>query len=105
LEERRVQWVNRLERVQYSAEQYVQQVRAREMSITEVRDELTDIEEAYKFEQMMGNVFEYGHELDLDWELDFAQSREEEDIPLAVTMRLWEQGELELTREDDERPS
>jgi hypothetical protein len=73
------------------------------MTVTEARSELSDIEEAYRFEMLMGYIQEHGQTLNLNRELDIVQNQEEE-IPLAEQMRLWEKDESEKIQEEHKGP-
>jgi hypothetical protein len=57
-----------------------------------------EIEEAFRFEQLMGNTFRYepGHRV-FTWALDLAfdVATNDDEIPLAVQMRLWEKDEMQ----------
>jgi hypothetical protein len=62
-----------------------------------------EIEEAFRFEQLMGNTvtFEPGYRV-FTWAMDWAfdEARNEDEIPLAVQMRLWEEDEMRKMREE-----
>jgi hypothetical protein len=61
------------------------------------------IEEAFRFEQLMGNVHRYepGYRV-FTWAMDWAFGEEanDDEIPLAVQMRLWEEDEARKMQEE-----
>jgi hypothetical protein len=62
-----------------------------------------EIEEAFRFEQLMGNTvtFEPGYRV-FTWAMDWAfdEARNEDEIPLAVQMRMWEEDEMLKMQEE-----
>jgi hypothetical protein len=62
-----------------------------------------EIEEALRFEQLMGNTYRYdpGYRV-FTWAMDWAfdEARNEDEIPLAVQMRLWEEDERRKMQEE-----
>jgi hypothetical protein len=79
-----------------------------ELDEYEARNEVAclEIEEAFRFEQLMGNTvtFEPGYRVftwAMVWAFDVA--RNEDEIPLAVQMRLWEEDEMRRMEEEGGR--
>jgi hypothetical protein len=76
-----------------------------EMDENDARNEVAclKIEEAFRFEQLMGNTFTYepGYMV-FTWAMDWAfdEARNEDEIPLAVQMRLWEEDERRKMQEE-----
>jgi hypothetical protein len=65
-----------------------------------------EIEEAFRFEQLMGNVVTVERPSRVfTWAMDwaFVESTDEEEIPLAVQMRLWEEDERRKMMEEGTR--
>jgi hypothetical protein len=107
LEERRAQWVDRRERTRKlsTVEECFRKVKAGEISETDARNEVAclEIEEAYRFEQLMGNVHTYEPPFRLFiWAMDWAFGEElnDSEVSLADQMRMWEQDELRKMREE-----
>jgi hypothetical protein len=107
LAERRIQWMDRRDRMRTTApvaERFVK-VKMEEMSDTDARNEVAcpTIEEAFRFEQLMGNTFRYEVSFQLfSWEMDWAfdEVANEDEIQLAVQMRMWEEDELRKMQEE-----
>jgi hypothetical protein len=107
LAKRRIQWIDRRDRMRTTpavAECFVR-VRLGEMSDTNARNEVAclEIEEAFRFEQLMGNTYRYepGFRV-FTWAMDWAFSEEanNDEIPLAVQMRMWEEDGLRKMQEE-----
>jgi hypothetical protein len=95
LVERRIQWLDRRDRTRTTpvvAECFMN-VQSGEMLVSDARNEVArlEIEEAFRFEQLMGNTFtyEFGFRL-FTWAMDWAfdEATNDDEIPLAVQMRL-----------------
>jgi hypothetical protein len=106
LEERMAQWVDRRESMRrplLTVEECFTKVKAGEMSDTDARNAVTlEIEEAYRFEQLMGNVHPYETPFRLftcamDWE--FGEELNDSEGSLADQMKMWEQDELRKMQE------
>jgi hypothetical protein len=80
-------------------------VKMRELDEYDARNEVAclEIEQAFRFEQLMGNTvtFEPGYRV-FTWALDwtFDEAMNEEEIPLAVQMRMWEEDEMRKMQEE-----
>jgi hypothetical protein len=107
LAERRIQWLDRRDRMRTTpavAECFTK-VKMGESDENEARNEVAclEIEEAFRFEQLMGNVFTYepGYRV-FTWEMDWAfdEASNDDEIPLAVQMRLWEEDERRKMQEE-----
>jgi hypothetical protein len=88
-----------------TVEECFRKVRAGEMSESDARNEVAclEIEEAYRFEQLMGNT--HTHETPFRlfvWEMDWAFGEEMNDseVLLADQMRGWEQEQLRKMQEE-----
>jgi hypothetical protein len=74
-------------------------VRTGELSDTDARNEVAclEIEETFRFEQLMGNIHRYEPAFRVftwAWDWAFGEETNEDEIPLAVQMRMWEEHEL-----------
>jgi hypothetical protein len=80
-------------------------VMMRELDEYDARNEVAslEIEEAFRFEQLMGNTttYEPGYRV-FTWAMDWAfdEATNEDEIPLAVQMRLWEEDERRKMKEE-----
>jgi hypothetical protein len=105
--ERRIQWIDRRDRMRTTpaaTDRFVK-VRMGEMSDTDARSELADLtfEEWFRLEQLMGTTTHIAPAFRVfTWALDLAFGEELNDgeIPLAVQMRMWEEGELRKMQEE-----
>jgi hypothetical protein len=83
-------------------------VKTGELNEDDARNEVAglEIEEAFRFEQLMGNTvtFEPGYRV-FTWALDWAfdEATNDEEIPLAVQMRMWEEDEMRKMQEESRR--
>jgi hypothetical protein len=107
-EDRREQWLDRREgarseRIVHTGGFSAQMVRAGRISLADARNAAVDleIEEMRRMEVILGFVQVYPR--NIDW--DLIPEEEEEDIPLAEQMRLWEQDEREKRTFEHGRPS
>jgi hypothetical protein len=99
--------MDRRDRVRTSpavAERFVS-VKLGEMSDTDARNEIAclTIEEAFRFEQLMGNVIRYETTFrEFTWVMDWAFGEEllDGEISLAEKMGMWEQDELRKMQEE-----
>jgi hypothetical protein len=67
LDESRTQWANRRQRTStYTEEECPRMVKLGRMAITDERNALGDLEEAYRFEALLGQVQEFRSNLELD---------------------------------------
>jgi hypothetical protein len=80
-------------------------VQTGEMSETDAQNEVAclEIEEAFRSEQLMGNTFTYEPAFRVfTWALDWAfdEATNDDEIPLAVQMRMWEEDEMRKMQEE-----
>jgi hypothetical protein len=107
LAERRIQWLDRRDRTRTTpavAECFTK-VGMGELDEYEARNVVAclEIEEAFRFEQLMGNVVTVEPAFRVfTWAMDwaFVESADEDEIPLAVQMRLWEEDERMKMQEE-----
>jgi hypothetical protein len=107
LAERRIQWLDRRDRMRTTpavVERFMK-VTMGELDEYEARNEVAclEIEEAFRFEQLMGNVVALEPAFRVfTWAMDwaFVESADEDEIPLAVQMRLWEEDERRKMQEE-----
>jgi hypothetical protein len=110
LAERRIQWLDRRDRMRTTpvVVECSTKVKMGEMDENDARNEVAclKIEEAFRFEQLMGNTFTYepGYRV-FTWAMDWAfnEAINEELVPLAVQMRLWEEDEMRKMQEEGSR--
>jgi hypothetical protein len=86
------------------AERFVR-VRTGEMSETDARNELVELsfEDWFRFEQFMGNTTRIEPAFRVfTWAMDWASGEEtnDDEIPLAVQMKMWEEDELGKMQKD-----
>jgi hypothetical protein len=106
LAERRIQWLDRRDRMRTTpavAECFTR-VKMGELDENDARNEVAslEIEKAFRFEQLMGNTFTYepGYTV-FTWAMDWAfDEANDDEVPLAVQMRLWEEDEKRKMHEE-----
>jgi hypothetical protein len=107
LAERRIQWLDRRDRTRTTPAvvECFMKVGMGDLDEYEARNVVAclEIEEAFRFEQLMGNVVTLEPAFRvftsaMDWA--FVDSADEDEIPLAVQMRLWEEDEMRKMQEE-----
>jgi hypothetical protein len=101
LAERRIQWLDRRDRMRTTPTvvECFTKVKMGEMDENDARNEVAclEMEDAFRFEQLMGNVVTVEPAFRVfTWAMDWAfyEATNEDEIPLAVQMRLWEEHEM-----------
>jgi hypothetical protein len=107
LAERRIQWLDRRDRMRTTPAvvECFTKVKMGEMDENDARNEVAclEIEEAFRFEQLMGSVVTVEPAFRVfTWAMDWAfdEATNEDEVPLAVQMRLWEEDEMRKMQEE-----